>query len=134
MPPALFDLCFSDKVSHNLSVAGLTSLSSYLCLPHNWDYRYVTPCLACLLTWSLANFLLWLASNYYLPSLHLLSSWDSRHVPLWLALGYNFSFSLYGHWRRDVLFFFLAAVGITIWPSVKKTSLLLTVSFCGLEH
>jgi hypothetical protein len=43
--------------------------SSYLCLLCNWNYRQVTPHLACLLRCSLANFLPGLAMDYDLPDL-----------------------------------------------------------------
>jgi hypothetical protein len=58
--------------------------SSYLCLPHTWDYSLVSPHLAYLLRWRFSKFLPGLASNCSLPYLCLLSSHDHA-ILKWLS-------------------------------------------------
>jgi hypothetical protein len=41
--------------------------SSYLCPPHNWDYRHQPPCSDGLLRWGLLNFLPGLALSFDPP-------------------------------------------------------------------
>jgi hypothetical protein len=65
-PLALFCFsCFSDRVSHLFFLAWTDFWwwSSYLCLPHSWNYWYARPCPACLLGGDLVNFSHRLALN-----------------------------------------------------------------------
>jgi hypothetical protein len=71
--------------------AGLGLQSSYLCLPHSWDYEQAPPCQTCWLRKGLDNFLPELGG--YLPS-----NWDYKcELP---------------HLFRDVLF--------CLWWLLKK--------------
>jgi hypothetical protein len=50
--------CFSDRVLWFFTWVSLEPLSSYLWFPHSWDYKHVSPHLACFLRYSLTFFCL----------------------------------------------------------------------------